>query len=215
MHNEEAVVIPYYHNDLSEYEKISYAQGIRILGKYPIILVMPSDFVDEDLPKTENIMIERVPKEWLRSIASYNKMMLDIELYKRFQQYKYILLYQLDAFVFSDKLIEMCEYDYDYIGAPWIRGYFYYMDEAHSVWQVGNGGFSLRKVHSFIELLKKGVQDYYWNEDVFYGISSSSYFRVAPVDVALKFAFEQEIEKCFELTNGELPFGCHRQILGG
>ena len=39
-------------------------------------------------------------------------------LYSRFEKYEYMLIYQLDAFVFSDRLMEFVEAGYDYIGAP-------------------------------------------------------------------------------------------------
>lgn len=210
MLNEVGVVIPYYHKELTDNELISYIQCKKILGDYPIILVVPDNISDAEIIDEEGIVIERVPKEWLESISTYNTMMLNIEFYKRFQKYKYILIYQLDAFVFSDKLLEMCEYNYDYIGAPWLMGYFDYLDADHCVWRVGNGGFSLRKVQSFIELLsKKEIIDDGKNEDVVFSISNSDSFKVAPLDVALKFAFEREVRKCFELNNKELPFGCH------
>lgn len=44
--------------------------------------------------------------------------MLEADFYRRFGKYKYMLIYQLDAFVFSDKLLDFCEMGYDYIGAP-------------------------------------------------------------------------------------------------
>ena len=35
-----------------------------------------------------------------------------------FLEYQYMLIYQLDAFVFEDKLDYFCELGYDYIGIP-------------------------------------------------------------------------------------------------
>lgn len=204
------IVVPYHKSELSETEKIAFEQCQRILDRYPIILVVPESMCKEDYPCVGKFIIEKVPSEWMRSIASYNEMMMSEAFYKRFLKYRYILIYQLDAFVFSDKLREFCQYGYDYIGAPWISGWFRYISSDRCVWRVGNGGLSLRKVDSCLRLLKKGEQTTYTgNEDIFFSISDGKDFKVAPLDIALKFAFEREVEKCFKLNNEELPFGCH------
>jgi uncharacterized protein DUF5672 len=50
------------------------------------------------------------------------------------------------------------------------------------------------------------------NEDAFWGLDASYFkpdFRVAPLDVALSFAFEKDPRYCFESNGRRLPFGCH------
>ena len=50
------------------------------------------------------------------------------------------------------------------------------------------------------------------SNDVFWSFEAKTYlptFKIAPVDVALRFAFEAAPRMCFELNNGHLPFGCH------
>lgn len=207
-----AVVIPFDHCDLTEYEQISFCQCLKILGNYPIILIVPSKMDEKSLPYQDNVLYEKVPDEWLESIKAYNRMMLSEEFYKRFLCYEYILIYQLDAFVFYDQLKYFCNMEYDYIGAPWLYGAPYYLDNKHCVWYVGNGGFSLRRVSGCIRLLyeqKDMLNDESMNEDLFFSMGMSNAFKVAPVNIALKFSFEQEIEKCFRVNNQNLPFGCH------
>lgn len=54
--------------------------------------------------------------------------------------------------------------------------------------------------------------DYPFNEDGFWSFEAIKYdrsFRVAPFNVALKFAFEKFPERCFKLNKKQLPFGCH------
>ena len=207
--NEVGIVIPYYHNELTELEKIAFSQCVKILGKYPIILLVP-EHIKEGYPKEQGLVIEKGPDKWLYSVSSYNQMMLNIEFYKRFEKYRFILLYQLDAFVFSDKLQEMCALGYDYIGAPWLYGHFHYVNARKCIWRVGNGGFSLRKVGSFIRFLEKnGEIDSQSNEDFSYAISDSEDLKIAPLRVALQFAFEREVRKCFRLNGEKIPFGCH------
>lgn len=209
-HSEVGVVIPYYHSDLKISESISLEQCIKVLGKYPVIFVVPDGMKEEEYPTVSGAIFKKVPKEWLISIDSYNRMMLTEDFYRLFEEYTYILIYQLDAFVFSDRLMEMCQYDYDYIGAPWLSGHYHYIDAKRCIWRVGNGGLSLRKVRSVIRLLEKGEQNSYSDpEDVFFAISDSADFKVAPVDIALKFSHEMEVKRCFELNKETLPFGCH------
>lgn len=206
---EVGIVIPYYHNELTELEKIAFSQCVKILGRYPIILLVPNH-IKEGYPKEEGLIIETVPDEWLCSVSSYNQMMLDAAFYERFKKYRYILIYQLDAFVFCDRLQEMCALGYDYIGAPWLYGYFHYVSVHKCIWRVGNGGFSLRRVDSFIRLLEKeGDMDSRSNEDFSYAVLDSEDFKIAPLRVALQFAFEREVRKCFRLNGEKIPFGCH------
>ena len=109
--------------------------------------------------------IVRFPDRYFTSVLSYNKLVLTDHFYRTFLKYKYILLYQLDALVFSDQLMEWCERDFDYVGAPWLKN-------ANSPEQgfsnVGNGGFSLRKVETALAVLdsREVVIDAseYWTE---------------------------------------------------
>jgi hypothetical protein len=51
-----------------------------------------------------------------------------------------------------------------------------------------------------------------FNEDVFWARRAVHYchdFKIAPVDVALQFAFECAPRVCFARNNNNLPFGCH------
>ena len=210
MKKEVAVVIPYYHNQLTEFETLSYRNCLDTLYNYPIILVIPEGMSIEEHPLKSNIIYEVVPKQWMESVDSYNQTMLSKEFYNRFVQYRYILIFQLDAFVFSDSLMQFCNYDYDYIGAPWLFGMKYLKTLKKGVWYVGNGGFSLRKVSAFLDVLnKENTSCVNVHEDIFWASCDSKDFRVAPVEIALTFAFERDVRKCYLLNNNKLPFGCH------
>lgn len=206
-----AVVIPYYHNDLSEFEIISFQSCLNILRNYPIILVVPESMTQKSYPSHSGLIYEKVPDIWMESVKSYNQMMLSKQFYIRFKQYEYILIFQLDAFVISDCLNQFCCYGYDYIGAPWINGMKYLKDlDSKAIWYVGNGGFSLRRVSAFLKLLDSGITDYIEiNEDVFWASCDSEQFQVAPIDVALQFAFEKDVYQCYQMNHNRLPFGCH------
>lgn len=204
-----AVVVPTYKTALSEAEQISRSQLLKILWDYDIYYAVPQKLQAEYL---ENAAIERFSDSFFENIASYNRLMLSKDFYRRFDKYKFILIYQFDAFVFSDCLLDFCNLEYDYIGAPWLTGMSKRIDDSYIYANVGNGGFSLRNVHSVISLLNAKEEDlktYSDNEDKFFAFSSGPLFKVAPVPVALRFAFERQVKKCFEQNNCELPFGCH------
>ncbi len=205
-----AVVIPYYHSNLSEFEQISFQNCLNVLKNYPIILVVPAGMPAENYPLAAGLLYVQVPDVWLDSVASYNRMMLSEEFYQRFIQYEYILIFQLDAFVFSDSLDAFIGSGYDYIGAPWLKGWPYLKNLEKGVWHVGNGGFSLRKVSSFLNVLRE--QQVNWkegHEDLFWASRDSEEFHVAPMEIALAFAFEQDVRQCFAMNHNRLPFGCH------
>ncbi len=205
-----AVVIPYYHSKLTESEKISFQNCLKVLGNHPVVLVVPEGMPVEEYPSYKGLIFQCVPDKWMESAASYNQMMLLEEFYSRFIQYEYILIFQLDAFVFSDSLEQFCNYGYDYIGAPWLKGWPCLRDLERGVWHVGNGGFSLRRVSAFLNILKdKQIDTGKAHEDLFWASRDSEKFRVAPMDVALAFAFEQDVRQCFEMNQKKLPFGCH------
>lgn len=60
-------------------------------------------------------------EQYFDSRKSYNELMLSVDFYRSFREYQYMLIYQLDAFVFEDQLEYWCNKGYDYIGAPWIK----------------------------------------------------------------------------------------------
>lgn len=208
--NKVAVVIPFYHSDLSDLEIISLNQCISVLDRYQIILLTADNIPQENLPQNKCLQYMSVSSDKLRSVKSYNEMLLTKEFYQLFNCYEFILIYQLDAFVFCDRLEYFCEMGYDYIGAPWIYGSRYYKDKMNAVVYVGNGGFSLRNINAFIKLLENvDTRNVSINEDVFFAGQASREFNVAPTDVALSFAFERDVKLCYELNGNELPFGCH------
>ncbi|MGC3976972.1 MAG: DUF5672 family protein [Paludibacteraceae bacterium] len=92
-------------------------------------------------------------KEYFADLKGYNALMLQSYFYKCFAKYSYMLIYQLDCFIFRDELNKWCEKNYDYIGAPWFTGNSSH-EEGAELWKVGNGGFSLRKVETFIKILE-------------------------------------------------------------
>ena len=177
--NKAIVVIPVYKLWLSESEIISLNRCYKILSNYDIVFVAPLSLTAEYL---ENKTTFRFDDFYFQNIKGYNTLMLSSLFYEAFSKYEYMLVYQLDAFVFSDKLLYWCNKNLDYIGASWVakkRGFRNGIRQNISVQKylktlknkqnfecdlqldllsfkrVGNGGFSLRKIDAFIKITKK------------------------------------------------------------
>lgn len=203
------VIVPVYKEKLSEVEQISYNQLTKILVSYDICFICSFKLNAEYLIGRR---IKRFNDAYFDGIEGYNQLMLSEEFYSSFLEYEYILIYQLDAFVFYDRLEEFCDLDYDYIGAPWVTGFRCKTDEGFRYVNVGNGGLSLRNVSACLGLLqrnKKEVESYFDNEDKFFAFHNGGEFKVAPIEIALQFSFEREVRKCYKLNNNQIPFGCH------
>lgn len=147
------IVIPVYKKEMTNNELISFIRCFDVLSKYDICLVAPynldiSNYCSIFEEKKKKVLLEYFDSSFFISIDSYNRLMLSLEFYKRFVLYDYILIYQLDAYVFDDQLEYWMNKKYDYIGAP-----FFTDTESIDQQICGNGGFSLRKVESFISVL--------------------------------------------------------------
>jgi len=228
-----AVIIPIYKSELTEYEKVSLDRCLHVLGAHPIIVIAPNALSVKTIHSlaANNIAVEQFDDSYFKDVDSYSKLLLRPDFYRKFIGYKYILIHQLDAFVFSDKLLDWCKSGFDYIGAPWINAdwiknhewleYFGSIksnrqkNSSNNLRLVGNGGFSLRKVKSFLFasiFLKSKSINWTENEDMFWSFEVPKYlpfFKIPNEDVAVKFSFEINPRQCFEMNQQQLPFGCH------
>lgn len=173
-----AVVIPFYKSTISNLEKISLTQAAKTLAGYPLIGIKPLSLIPgEDLKTFPFTDIISFDDSYFEGIEGYNALMLSDIFYKAFLDYEFILIHQLDAFIFKDELGYWCKQPFDYIGAPWTRVKDYpdffkalkskiqfythaRFDVRHNgipshlqyEYRVGNGGLSLRRVKKFYEL---------------------------------------------------------------
>ncbi len=157
-----AVVIIAYKNTPSSNEISSFEQCLKILPQHPIHLVFPSKLdisSYEDIAAKHNVtlLLTPFPDNNFESVRTYSRLLLTTDFYERFSQYEYILIYQLDAWVFRDELTYWSQAGYDFIGAPFFVGHGLSTPDSPFLPYTGNGGFSLRNVTSFINLLKKKV----------------------------------------------------------
>lgn len=146
------VIIPVYKDTLDVDEHKSLCQCLKVLCKHQICLIGPEnlDYSIYNEVFSEygvKLNIQTFDSDFFEGVAGYNRLMLSRHFYERFTSYKYMLIYQLDAYVFRDELDYWCDKGYDYVGAPWMK-----LNRKLDKNNAGNGGFSLRKVSSFISL---------------------------------------------------------------
>lgn len=229
-----AVIIPLYKESPSGYDLISLTQCFKVLSNFTIIAVKPQglNLKNYPFPFTEVISFE---DKSFSSIASYNRLLMSAEFYKRFIEYKYILIHQTDAFVFTNELEEWCLKGYDYIGAPWlvekesvkrkIKRVFYQLMNKQKLYlldnKVGNGGFSLRRTAVFANYCREmsvEIERYLsqegsiFNEDVFWSLEvnrKGGSLRIPNFTEAVFFSMENQIPYSMLLRRNSLPFGCH------
>lgn len=208
-----AVVIPTYKEVLNPLEKISLAQCRKVLGRYPLIFVAPAGKNFSYVAPGEKVF--QFPPQFFQNLQTYNRLMMSPFFYAAFADYEYILIYQLDAFVFKDELEYFCSLGYDYIGAPWPYYDRRNFTDIKNV-RVGNGGFCLRNVKAHYRLLIEHADLVKFMtgraEDDFYaycGAREDINFSVPPVKIAARFSVEYLLEHSLKFIGGKFPFGCH------
>lgn len=211
------IVIPTHKNVFNKFEKISLTQLQRVLEKYPKVFVVPERLDESFVEEWKGFSVKKVCNEWFGSTIKYNKMCLSPKFYELFSDYEYMLIYQTDAFVFSDRLEEFCDLGYDYIGAPVTRIIWKHLGRS-----VGNGGFSLRNINATIKILQKKEdifeianlhQKLLWAEDQFFAFAgriNKTEYKLPSMETAIDFSLEDNIMHSFKKMNlGMRPFGCH------
>jgi hypothetical protein len=216
------IVVPIYTQNFNQFEKISLMQLQFVLGKYEKCFVAPKSMKFDDKNTSAGFIVERFDDMYFESTMAYSQLLLSPEFYQRFNEYKFLLIHQLDAFVFSDKLTEFCMMGFDYIGAP----------VPQSLWspikkRVGNGGLSLRKISTMIKLvqnkqsiIKKAKDNYpdvvinsmFQYEDKFFAICNNLNdvgIDVPKTKIALNFSVEYNESQRYKTLEKDLPFGCH------
>lgn len=229
------VIVPVYREKLEEYERISLEHNLNVLDAYQFVFVRPVGLdISQLLEEYPGCQQEAFENEYFRNIAGYNRLMMSADFYRRFNDTYYLLICQLDAYIFRDELIEWCNLGYDYVGAPWTvpllfrmplfkqwRRIFHNKNRTEKDFKVGNGGLSLRKVSSHLkatEQLSNVIQahllrkKHYSNEDLFFALEVNKYginFSYPDYKKALQFSFDKYPAVCYKDNNYRLPFGCH------
>ncbi len=218
-----AIIIPVYKKELSPSESISIRQALAIFPEHDLILVSPTGLnLNNYYSFSDKFRVESFDKKYFNSIAGYSKLMLSAKFYGRFLKYEYILIYQLDAYVFDNQLDKWTDKNIDYVGAPWLIAPPIASNKKPKVNiqhlfinKVGNGGLSLRKVKTHfwtVIFFSPLILLFPLNEDMFFGLLMdylNPFYKKPKAKEALQFAFEMQPSQSFELNNNQLPMGVH------
>lgn len=145
-----AIVVPIYRTELDATEKVALRALDRHLGCYDRFVVHPIGLMLP--PELDGMTALPMSPRRFRDIGAYSAMLMSPDFYRRFSDYRYILIYQTDCLVFRDELRAWCEAGFSYIGAPWLR-----KDRdgtRRRYLAVGNGGLSLRHVGDHLRVLE-------------------------------------------------------------
>jgi hypothetical protein len=198
---------------------------LDVLKGYKQFAIVPAALaLDEYGRVLEYCEIVRLPNQHFASVAAYSRLLLSAFFYERFSAFEYMLILQPDALVFRDELEYWCAQDFDYIGAPWPDGQVTrpcsfrgdhrlaellpWLNKPIAL-HVGNGGLSLRKISSALDILQRHrLKAKLWigNEDMFWSLYSP---RVPDEKQASLFALEKNPSAYYRTNGDRLPFGCH------
>ena len=157
---EAVVVLVFTHKaEPDAYERLSFRQCFKVLGNHPIRLVCPKGMdVSVYRAMAPDVAPDFIDPKWFGTVRDYNLLKVLPWLYRRYAGYEFMLTYELDAWVFRDELLYWCDQGWDYIGAPWFKG-FYSCSPDSPVSGVGNSGFSLRRIPKVLDVLGKLRRD--------------------------------------------------------
>lgn len=232
------IVVPIY-RDFTPTERISFERGIEVLSDYTFNLLHPHRFSVESIMAEYGQRVQltetSLADEHFTSVASYSNLLLTESFYDHYADYEFMLIYQLDAYVFENRLEEWMQKGYDYVGAPWIPSEYYWKatvgrlvrflrnlwphDLAHihysnKYFAVGNGGFSLRRIETMRRVMADDCEliarcPYYEDFYISQVATKTHQLAIPTWREALDFSFEQSLRHCLRLNGGRLPFGCH------
>lgn len=229
------ILIPIYKPKLDKYERLSIDLVAERMSCYDIYFITYRGLDLKKYAKYKNIKVSYFPKRYFKNTTSYSRLLLNVEFYKRFLEYTYMLIVQTDALVLgeADQLESFMNQHYDYWGARWekpveIQCVEIRMDLKNKILKwfpfinkhlgritkqcyVGNGGFSLRNIKKTIALLKEKriyAALWYGNEDKFFayhGLDNHVNYKIAPPELVDKFSVESLIRSIRDIK----PFGLH------
>lgn len=148
------VVMPVHKPQPTAEELLSLLACARQLSAYDCYLLYPSGMdISIYTSAFPQLLLKPVQPQWLASVEAYNKMKLSLDFYQLFAGYQYMLTYELDSYIFHNRLADANAFKFDYIGAPFFEGYWDAKPGASFAKGV-NSGFSVRNIASCVKVLQ-------------------------------------------------------------
>ena len=251
MNGQYCIVIPIWKEILDCVEEISLKRLRKILvddkmdngiwneteDYSPVYLVCPVGLDTSAYEKIYNVGIPEADLKkvefdpaYFESTATYSQLCIKYDFYNVFDEYEYMLIYQLDCYIFTDEIKQWCNKGYDYIGGPIIStdcGWDTVKEsQKGKQWTpyVGNGGFSLRKISVFkeitdpdgelrqkYELTDEKLKNVRWEDKYF----CNDLYKIYELDVpdwkeALEFGLDMSVDVIYGyLALNPTPMGIH------
>lgn len=241
------IVIPVYKETLDCVEEISLKRLYKVLieDEMPsnmddyrywtepdVYLVYPEGMDISEYKKIYPSLLEKTfdPK-YFKSTATYSQLCISYDFYNRFKSYEYMLIYQLDCYIFKDEISEWCNKGYDYIGGPILStdcGWDTVKKSRQGKEQwtpyVGNGGLSLRKISTFMDITNPNgelMQTYFKDSDVLKNVIfedkffCNDLFNIYDLEVpnwieACNFALDMSVDVVYDIFKmNPQPMGIH------
>ena len=190
-----AIVVPVYKKfHLLEKSELKLFEQIKTVFTNRETLIILPESLEKDWKQNSEFKTVSFKDPFFKDKLSYSKLLCRKEFYESFSDFCYIQIIQTDCWVFEDKLDYFLNLGVDFIGAPWMIGGFEGKPQKQ-MWKVGNGGFSLRKTETFLNILdlikdstegkqpvfkfpKKGSIDFFKNKG--YRNNLKHYIKEAP-----------------------------------
>lgn len=170
------VLIPTHLAELSTYEREFFENNLEKLAGFDVEVIIPASldktwWVQYQEQFEQDFLIREVPDSYFGGSRQVNRMGLDPDFYRAFQSYEWMLICHLDAWLCGGDLNGWLGSEFDFIGAPlFLPGGEH--DFRRLMFPIGaNGGLSLRRISSMIEVLedfvpslnlRKALQVGYW-----------------------------------------------------
>ena len=150
-----AIVVPIYKSFklLDKLELNLFKQIKTVFSNREILIILPES-LENDWNQNSGFKTVSFKNAYFKDKLSYSKLLCRKEFYESFSNFDYIQIIQTDCWIFNDNLDYFTNLDYDYFGAPWMEGGFEGYPE-EKLWKTGNGGFSLRRISTFISILEQ------------------------------------------------------------
>lgn len=203
-------------------ERVNLAHTLDILSARDIYYIAPETLDQAGYPEGPGTVT--FGADCFTGQASYSRLLTSHGFYGKFIDlgYDMTLICQPDVWVFRDSLDEWTDAGYDYVGAP-IFTNWYIWDRARTEGpQTGNGGFSLRDLHTLHDVLDpegmiykeaglgpllKGVifEDHFICDT----LRDRVWLKIPGWRKALDFSWDMNPETAYEAAGGVLPMAAH------
>jgi hypothetical protein len=221
------ILTPLYTTRLKDWECFGILRNARLFPDTPKVFFVPESLDTAPLRKAfPEFSVETFPSESFASIQSYSRLLLTPAFYERFARFEFMLIAQTDVFLFAPRLGAWVEKGYDYVGAPFYRDFGAH--PSREMVGVGNGGLSLRRIAAMRRVLQEVAAPLRWlgaasrayrhhlkagtGEDIVFCQHLAphlDFFRIAPIEEAIDFAYEMHLDQVLSRYKKGLPFGCH------